>query len=316
MFEERKTEDTLKLGCRMAFCVLVLVLAHMPARATDPFDDLNETFRQQHAAAREREWSRGGPVILVGFDRLTLFNGRDRRTAEVLPPLYHRLKSVAHTPLAVYLALERASDGPVDESQQAQLKEITTRIQAVRAVLETAGFAPEALQRQRDILDRTASFIASTLESKTAGPSTLRPFASGLRPLLAKNIDEAADLQIRAYDRQVSSWQEALPGVDWGSLRVVITGSALPRKQNLATQYFARLLGVSGEGPRLVYAESLFEEAKALRLLNAMAVDGKLGQTFFDDPSILYRDLMADAAAKFLREHGEELKAKTGQGHP
>jgi hypothetical protein len=137
-----------------------------------------------------------------------------------------------------------------------------------------------------------------------------------VRPLIAKNIDEAAELQIRAYDRQVHTWQQTFPGLNWASLRIVISGSALPRKGNLATQYFAHLLGVPGEGPRLVYAESLFEEAKALRLLNTTAVDEKLAQTFFDDSSRLYRDLMADSAAKFLREHGQELKAKTGGGNP
>src|SRR5205085_273935 len=97
---------------------------------------------------------------------------------------------------------------------------------------------------------------------------------------------------------------------DWGKLKVVITGSALPRKENLATQYFARLLGVPGEGPRLVYAEGLYEEAKALRLLNASAVDTRLGEVFFDDPARMHRDLLADAA------HSKELGQATSHRHP
>ena len=44
---------------------------------------------------------------------------------------------------------------------------------------------------------------------------------------------------------------------------MLILGSALPRKNNLATQYFARLLGEPGEGPRIIYTESIFEEPRA-----------------------------------------------------
>jgi hypothetical protein len=290
--------------------LVATLVAGPSARAADPFESLNEAFRQQHAAAREREWSRRGPVILVEFDKLTLVNGDDRKSAEIIPPRYHRLKSIAHTPFAIYLCLSDVGNSPVDERQQTQLKDIAARIKVVQDVLESADFRPEQLQRQRDILDRCSTFIADTLKTKSAGPKELEAFVAGLRALVLKNVAEAAELQIRAIDTQIAAWQQALPGLDWGNLKVVIEGSALPRKQNLATQYFARLLGVSGECPRLVYAESLYDEAKALRLLNATAVDARAGSLFFDDPTFLHRDLMAGVTAAFLRDHGEELKAR------
>jgi hypothetical protein len=298
---------------RIALCLAATLIARPAARAADPFESLNEAFRQQHAGAREREWSRRGPVILVEFDKLTLFNGDDRKSAEVIPVRYHRLKSVAHTPLAIYLALADVGDAAVDDRQQTQLKDIAARVKGVQDVLETADFSPEVLKRQRDILDRCSTLIADTLKTKSAGPKELQAFASGIRPLIMKNTEEAAELQIRAYDAQIAAWQQALPGLDWGNLKVVITGSALPRKDNLATQYFARLLGVSGECPRLVYAEALYDEAKALRLLNATAVDAKAGSVFFDDPTFLHRDLMAAVVTTFLRDHGSELKARIGR---
>ncbi len=293
----------------LALCVAAAFISRVSAQADDPFESLNAAFRQQHAEAREREWARRGPVILVEFDKLTLINGDERKSAEVFPPLYDRLKSIAHAPLAISFALDQ--DGPIGDRQREQLKEIAARLRAVGAVLEKADLGAEALKRQREILDRATAFIADTLAKGSADPKGLREFARGVRPLVMKNVEEAAELQIRAYDDQVALWQKAHPGLDWGKLKVVITGSALPRKENLATQYFARLLGVPGEGPRLVYAESLYEEAKALKLLNASAVDAKSGEVFFEDPTRLYRDLMCDAAAGFLRQHGAELKAKT-----
>jgi hypothetical protein len=301
---------------RVALCVAAALVTGLPARADDPFERLNEAFRQQHAEAREREWSRRGPVILVEFDKLTLITGDDRKSAEVVPPLYHRLKSVSHAPLAVCLALGDGCDAPINDRQRAELKEIASRVEAVRGSLETAGFDADALQRQRDILDRTATFIADTLRTGSAGAKELRDFARGVRRPVMRNAVESAEVQIRAYDAQVALWQEAYPKADWGKLKVVVTGSALPRKGNLATQYFARLLGVPGEGPRLVYAEGLYEEAKVLRLLNTTAVDARAAELFFDDPDRLNRDLLSDAAASFLRQHGSELKAKVVAGRP
>ncbi len=300
----------------LALSLLAALTVRSTAAEPDAFERLNESFHRQHAAAREREWSARGPVILVEFDKLTLINGDDRRAAVVVPPLYHRLKCVAHAPFAVYLALEGSGGRPLDDRLRAELSDLASRVQAARAALRPDDFAPDALARQRDILDRSAEFIAATLKTGSAGPEQLHSFAAGLRPLLVKNVEEAAALQIRAYDAQVAAWQQAHPGLDWGRLKVVITGSALPRKQNLATQYFARLLGVPGEGPRLVYAEGLYEEARALRLLNATAVDAKAGSVFFDDPSYLHRDLLSAAAANFLRDHAAELKAVTGAGRP
>ena len=300
-------------------CILAVALAatlvSWHVRAADSFDGLNEAFRQQHADAREREWARHGPVILVEFEKLTLFQGDRRLSAEVLPPVYNRLKSIAHAPFAVYLALEDAQ-GPLDNRRKAQLQDIATRLQAVRAALDTAGFSPAALPRQREILDRTATYIAATLKSGMADATELRAFAASTRPLFMKNVEEAAEMQIRGYDEQVAAWQHAFPDLNWRQLKVVITGSALPRKGNLATQYFAKLLGVPGEGERLVYAESLYEEPKALRLLNATAVDARAGSAFFDDSTYLHRDLMADVAARLLRDPATNLKSTSASFRP
>jgi hypothetical protein len=65
-------------------------------------------------------------------------------------------------------------------------------------------------------------------------------------------------------------------------------------------QYFARLLGQSGEGRRIIYAESLFEEPRALDLLATHLVDSRIGVEFFNDPERMKRDLLSDAAQQYL----------------
>ena len=70
-----------------------------------------------------------------------------------------------------------------------------------------------------------------------------------------------------------------------------------PRVDNAAVQYFARLFGETrGEGRRVVYAEGLWDEEKAMNLLGTLRLDGKLSVAVFSDPFRMYRDLLADVA--------------------
>ncbi len=76
----------------------------------------------------------------------------------------------------------------------------------------------------------------------------------------------------------------------------------MPRRNNLAVQYFARLLGEKGEGKRIIYAEALFDESKALKLLGTHRIDTRLGEDIFDEPLYMHRDLLSDAAKNYLDE--------------
>ncbi len=55
-------------------------------------------------------------------------------------------------------------------------------------------------------------------------------------------------------------------------------------------QYLARLLREPGEGRRIIYAESMFDEQKALNLLGTHWLDAS-ATIFFGDSLRLHRDL-------------------------
>ena len=75
------------------------------------------------------------------------------------------------------------------------------------------------------------------------------------------------------------------------------------RGENAAVQYFARLFGeTTGEGRRVVYAESLWDEEKALNLLGTLRLDGKLSEAVFGDRFRMYRDFLADGARAAIDE--------------
>jgi hypothetical protein len=74
----------------------------------------------------------------------------------------------------------------------------------------------------------------------------------------------------------------------------------MPRQDLVVTQYFLRLLHEPAEGGRVVYAESLWDEPKALDLLGTHLLDGNVGEAFFSDYLRMHRDLLGEAASQYL----------------
>ena len=81
---------------------------------------------------------------------------------------------------------------------------------------------------------------------------------------------------------------------------MIIPGAALPRKNSMAVQYFAKLLQEPGEGRRIIYAESQFEESRDLLLLGTHILDAEAARAFFNDPWRLQRDMLGAAADSYL----------------
>jgi hypothetical protein len=271
-------------------------------RGEDPLVDLNQDFRDAYARSRRALLDRAGPVILVEGDSLVLLHHGNRREAKVIPDVYHTLKAVSHVPLAVYVILVPFQDAPLDGECLAGLRDYRKRVVQAEAALQGHGLSEEALQRQRRILATSVRSLDAALAKKRVTALELENFTRGLGRDLLANAADAARAELDALDKQVRAWRATLPAEAWKQLHVVVMGSALPRRGNLATQYFARLLGEKGEGRRIVYAESTFEEARALNLLGTNLLDTRIGSAFFDDAERMHRDLLSDAARMRLEK--------------
>ena len=113
--------------------------------------------------------------------------------------------------------------------------------------------------------------------------SSLLAFTRDMAPLVTQYVTEATHAQLDATHAQVSAWRRDLSPREWSQLHVVIIGPHTPREDLVVTQYFLCLSGEPREGRRVVYAESLWEEPKALDLLGTHLLDGSVGEAFFGD---------------------------------
>ena len=90
--------------------------------ANDPMQGLNVFFRTAYAHARQDVLEHGGPIIVATGNRLILIDQGQRTVGTMVDRAYHDLKTVAHTPIAVYCALAREPDGPLKEEATERLK--------------------------------------------------------------------------------------------------------------------------------------------------------------------------------------------------
>ena len=280
-----------------------------PTAEGAPLTTLNDASRAAYRSAREDALRRCGPVLLVEGDALVLRYGIHRSEVLVVPERYHTLKAVSHVSLALYSYLAPVTESELHPTRLYDLRSYREQIKQAKESLSAHKLSATQLERQNRILEECLAFLAGILERRRVGDKELTCFTCQLRPLLDENTSDAARLQIAAMHEQVCAWRATLTEAEWKRLTVIVLGSQLPRKDNLAIQYFARLLGEPGEGRRIIYAEGLGDEQRALDLLGTRLVDTRIGVAFFDDPARMHRDLLGDAAR-------EELDALFGKRRP
>jgi hypothetical protein len=273
-----------------------------PAPPADAVVALNDLSRAAYRRAKEEALARTGPVILVEGDNLVLRYGIQRTEARFTPPAYHVLKSVSHVPLGIYALLAYVEPGPLGAPRLYDLRQYRGAVAAASKAVAAGRLAPAQRERQLRLLQKCQTFLDGAAEGRCHEPERLEALLKDVRPLVDENTAEAARLQLDALHKQVRAWRGEFTDREWDGLLVVVMGSQLPRKDNLAVQYFARLLGEPGEGKRIVYAEAVFDEAKALDLVATRAVDTRVGEAFFADPLRMHRDLLGDAARDYLAE--------------
>jgi hypothetical protein len=255
--------------------------------AGGPLAEANADFRAMYREAKSRALAGAGPVLLVEGDTLVLRDGASREAVKFLPDGYTGLKEVSHVPLALFVALH-GNDGSLSAQTRKSLE-------ALVAEVRRAGL--------RDpVLDASLAFADQVLQRGTAQSAELDAFAKKMGPLVSANADQAAALELDALQKQVATFRARL-GPAWPRAHVIVMGAHMARTHEISLQYFERLLGEPREGGRIVFAEGLWDEEKALDLLATHLVDGAAAAAFFGDPARLHEDMLAEGARKHLDAH-------------
>jgi hypothetical protein len=260
---------------------------------------LNDAFRAAYADARSRVLQSAGPTLIVNGDNFALLRHGQRVEANAGTPIYDPVKTIAHVPLAIYVILT-PGDGGLEDDRLKTLAGLRELIPPAEASLDSLKLPAATLARQKQIVAASVAFLDDVTRQRRFARSVLLAFTRRMAPLVMENVTEATRAQLDATHARVSAWRRDLSPEEWNQLHVLIIGPHMPREDLVVTQYFLRLLHEKGEGRRVVYAESLWEEPQALGLLGTHLLDGDVGEAFFGDYMRMHKDLLGDAASKYL----------------
>jgi hypothetical protein len=274
--------------------------AQVIAEPRDAFAEADIEFTSLYSSSRSATLAKLDPLIVVEMNSLVLIHEGHRTEVNVIPALYHRLKAVSHIPLAIYVALAPYGRAPLDQDRLSRLRTFKARVGAVAQSLDRSGFNAEQSQRSRSLLERCGTFLDGVLSVGKYDAADLKALTRAAGHVVLASASDAARAEIDAYHSQVAAWRLDLRPDEWSKLRVVVLGKQMPRKHNVAIQYFAKLLGVPDESRRLVYAEELSGEQQGLNLLATHQLDSELSEAFFDDPDRMEIDLLGNAASVYL----------------
>lgn len=273
----------------LPFLLPALLLAQEP----DPLASMNATFRTWYKAEKARRLAHPGPVLVVEGDKLALLReGRPREEAAFVPPDFHRLKAMAHVPLALELKL--APELLLSSAEREELK-------AYLAQLKAAAEGAEGDSAR--IAEASEAFLDKVLATSRVDGGALQAYVRRMAPLTLRNAQAAVAAELAGLQAQVGAWRAQMDPAEWKQLHVVVMGSHMAREREASMQFFLRLLKQKREGDRVLFLENQWDEAKALDLLATHLTDRAASQAFYGDPWRLHRDLLSDGAKTYLDRH-------------
>jgi hypothetical protein len=288
-------------GLTTARHVAAEINAPAPQNQTDPLVTLNNAFRGEYSRAKTEALSKLGPLIIVEGAKAVLVRNGKRTESEIQPPIYQALKAVAHIPFAVFLMFDQSDFKELTDERVAQLRDYRKLIVDARSSLGDRGFSETQLQRQQKIIDNSLLLLDAAIENRQVQKTALDEFARQMAPVLLENVGEAAKVELDALHSHVTEWRHRMTPDEWKTLHVVVMVAHMPRDEELTVQYFQRLFDDPIEGHRIICAEGLWEEPRALELLATHLIDGAAGVAFFGEYMRMHRDLLADAARAYIQ---------------
>jgi hypothetical protein len=268
-------------------------------------DQLNNLFLESYKTHKEgTKRSLNRPVILINGDDLILRQGATRKVIKYVPDEYHTLKSIAHIACLIH-TLDR--DPQASSATRIRCQHL---VKQLLASLNEKGTSAN-LKKHRPLLEQYQILLQQE-----------RPSLSSLKPELEALIDAAAKCRLEALHKQVQEVRGGIDPAHWERLSVIVMGPPMPREGELGMQYFHTALTSSQpslmdkcphlnrsltstqhifQGKRLIYAESITDEDKALDLLTTYICDEQMGADILDDRGAMRADFLKKSAHKHLQ---------------
>lgn len=257
------------------------------------------------------------PILYVDF---TLYGGRytlvesASRIHVRQPNLagYTELKSIAHTPLGIFLMIGEYWKYPLNGQWKPQLQAYRDQLALSRAQVTPAntGLAPNDVAIANRVLDRSLIFIDDTLGDGTFTLDKFRAYTKSIADEVQYLTTVAALRQVQGMQAIVLEYKQIL-GARWDDVYVAISAIWTLTRENIHELIIKNQMRAERRETHVVVSEAIPTLADARTLLGRIVGDRVIGEYVFDihgslqERENLYsistsRDLLSQAGKQVL----------------
>ena len=286
-------------------------------QVAEHLNKINELFLNSYAVRKKtirQNLGKDQPVLILKGDNLIVKYQGKTRIKKYIPPLYHRIKNIAHGSCALHTIWELKATHPGKAKRLESLCRLN--LQIIKQGLLKPGITPQ-LKQQAPLIDK----YLALLNCPHRHPAMLIALKDDLDEL----IRIAAVLRLEALDAHTKKVQTTICPHHWEKVGVVVMGPRMPREGELSMQYAQAKILKTGDNPlknlcphlnapisttktvhiasgkRLIYAESIDSVSRALDELTTEIADEQLGERILGDKQAMRADFLMRAATHHLK---------------
>ena len=269
-------------------------------------EQLDDRFIAIYEATRARvvEMQKRKALIVIDHDVLRLYygDGMERDFPGPERPIYNKMKTLGHMPLAAFCLLHDHVDRELPESVLAEVESYRAGVESTAETLDTREEAKAGLLAEpSQIYAKVTAFLDTVIAKRSVSKAELDSFARSVCDDIEPALAAAACAQLDVCNDIVKLIRERLLTAEqWESLRVLVLGPYMARQGQLFLQYFAQILNTPLEGDRRIVYFDGDDLAAAFERLGTTMLDSVASHAIFGERNRLHRDVLADATTRYL----------------
>jgi hypothetical protein len=270
-----------------------------------------EIYEETRAKVVEQQKESG--LIVIDDDVLLLYrrNHPTQRFPGLKPPIYTKMKTLGHIPLAAFCLFCDHTGGRLTTGLLTKISEFRGALESSAEDLDTSDEVQQGiLPKPSPVYAKVIAFLDALIAKEGASGEAIAAFAQSVGEDIPPLLAAAARAQLDACNLLVTHIrQQLLTNDQWDEVRVLILGPYMARQGQLFLQYFSQLLNTSPQGDRrLVYFDGDDLQGAFDRLGTTM-LDSMASHAIFGDRERLHRDVLADETTRYLRDVAAKHRA-------
>ena len=279
---------------------------------SDPFSEINATFRTLYAANRDEVLASAplAAITLIGTGEIWRIEYGQVAKSYPPAPWVAQVKSMMHAIIGAEATAARLVRGKDVESARPAADRLNKALELAVSTLSSEA-PPELVSPIKSVLGRLLRLSKDWTAGRAASP---KEFPDALQEVHAELETIITAVGEEVYASIVIGLRDFIAESDpaaWRNSLFCVGGVGFARRDNVEIAAAMSVMGEDEIGTRLLYLENAHDLPQAVNCLAAALADRDLGERVFGNPYRMWRDILGDVAKRhvgkgFFPELGRE----------